>query len=166
MAYTEQPQPKHSHCRGRASSSVAPATSGLQLGQLSFEPIFECLALYFTRRKPWLAGLGLFLASIKPTFGVPLGVLMLVRRQYRPVAIACAVSVSLNLAVSIALIHRSGGLAAFGTTLAATFDASAQGIIETRNPAVQRHFDEPTSLSGAFAGTPFPPQHRRSWALV
>jgi glycosyl transferase family 87 len=134
-----------------------PGRLGLRLGQLSFEPIFGTyLALYFARRQPWLAGFGLFLASIKPTFGVPLGVLMLVRRQYRPVAIACALSVSLNLLVLLALTHHSGGLAAFRDHVAATVDASRQGIIETRNPAMTSLRVDAASLLGRLRGDPLP----------
>ena len=158
LAYTERPAGLSTVIAVAALVLLSrPGRLGLRLGQLSFEPIFGTyLALYFTRRKPWLAGLGLFLASIKPTFGVPLGVLMLVRRQYRPVAIACAVSVSLNLAVSIALIHRSGGLAAFRDHVAATFDASRQGIIETRNPAMTSLRIDAASLLGRLRGDPLP----------
>ncbi len=43
------------------------------------------LALHFARTRPWLAGLGIFLTSFKPTFLVPLAILMLCRRDFRAV---------------------------------------------------------------------------------
>lgn len=43
------------------------------------------LALHFARTRPWLAGFGLFLTSFKPTFIVPLAILMLCRRDFRAV---------------------------------------------------------------------------------
>ncbi len=44
------------------------------------------LALQFARTRPWLAGLGILLASGKPNFVLPLLILMVCRRDYRAVS--------------------------------------------------------------------------------
>ena len=137
-----------------------PGRLALRLGQLSFEPICGTYAaLRFATSAPWLGGLGLFLASIKPTFGVPLAVLMLARRQVRSLAIGVALIVIVNAAISGILIRRAGGVSPFRAHLAATFDASRQGIVETSNPVMTGLRTDAASLVGRLRGHPLP-----SWA--
>jgi Glycosyltransferase family 87 len=127
----------------------------LRLGQLSFEPVIGTyMALYFARRAPWLGGVGLSLALIKPTFGVPLGLLMLLRRQVRPVAVGAALSIVVNLAVVGVLIPRAGGLAPFRSHLVATLQSSRMGIVETDNPVMTSLRTDAASLLGRFRGRP------------
>jgi len=45
------------------------------------------LALQFCNRRPWLAGFGYFLASGKPTFAIPLLIVMFARGNYRALSI-------------------------------------------------------------------------------
>lgn len=47
------------------------------------------LALHFARTRPMVSGLGLFVTSFKPTFFVPLVVLMFFRRDFRAAFIGC-----------------------------------------------------------------------------
>ncbi|MFL5493934.1 MAG: glycosyltransferase family 87 protein [Gemmatimonadales bacterium] len=132
-----------------------PGRLALRLGQLSFEPVIGTyLALYFARRAPWLGGVGLSLALIKPTFGVPLGLLMLLRRQVRPVAIGGALSIVVNLAVVGVLIPRAGGLTPFRSHLAATLQSARMGIVETANPVMTSLRTDAASLLGRVRGRP------------
>ena len=127
----------------------------LRLGQLSFEPVIGTyMALYFAKRAPLLGGVGLSLALIKPTFGVPLGFLMLLRRQVRPVAIGAALSIVVNMTVAGLLIQRAGGLAPFRSHLAATLQSSRMGIVETDNPAMTSLRADAASLLGRLRGRP------------
>ena len=53
-------------------------------GQIVCEVAIGCLvALHYSRSRPVVAGLGLALACLKPTFGVPVALLMLARRDWR-----------------------------------------------------------------------------------
>lgn len=52
------------------------------------------VALHYSKSKPWLAGIGLLLASGKPTYIIPLSILMLFRRDFKATFIGlvlCAV---------------------------------------------------------------------------
>jgi hypothetical protein len=74
---------------------IAVSRSGhidLVLGQMSLQLVLAALlALHYARRRPWLAGLGLGIVSLKPTFAVPLAWLMFCRRDYRAVVIGTAI---------------------------------------------------------------------------
>jgi len=136
-----------------------PGRLALRLGQLTFEPVSgTCGALYFDTRAPWLAGCGLFLASIKPTFGIPLGVLMLAQRQLRSVFIGLALILAVNSAVAIILIDRAGGVDQFRAHVAGAFDASRQGIVETSNPVMTSLRADAASLIGRARGRPLSAQ--------
>ena len=50
------------------------------------------VALHYSKSKPWLAGIGFLLASVKPTYGIPLTLLMLARRDFKSVAIGVGLS--------------------------------------------------------------------------
>ncbi|MDB2687384.1 DUF2029 domain-containing protein [Mariniblastus sp.] len=52
------------------------------------------LSLHFARSKPWLAGVGMLLASGKPTYIIPLMILMFFRRDFKAIVIGfvlCAI---------------------------------------------------------------------------
>ncbi len=50
------------------------------------------LALHYGKTKPWLAGCGMLLASGKPTYIIPLTILMLARKNFRSVIIGLTLS--------------------------------------------------------------------------
>jgi hypothetical protein len=53
-------------------------------GYFTFElALGVALALSFARTRPWLSGVGMMLASLKPTFIIPLTLLMLARRDWQ-----------------------------------------------------------------------------------
>ena len=52
------------------------------------------MSLHYSRSKPWLAGIGMLLASGKPTYIIPLAILMFFRRDFKALTIGlimCAV---------------------------------------------------------------------------
>jgi hypothetical protein len=55
-----------------------------------------------------LAGLGLALAACKPTFGVPLALLLVFQRQYKPVLIGTAISALVG-GISVGMIAAGAG---------------------------------------------------------
>lgn len=67
-------------------------------------------ALQWGRSRPWLSGLMLTLASFKPTFGVPLGLMMLCRRDFRAAGLGALLSSSIAAAGLFIIFSRSGDL--------------------------------------------------------
>ncbi|MFQ5666145.1 MAG: glycosyltransferase family 87 protein [Candidatus Binatia bacterium] len=74
-------------------------------------------ALHLARTRPWLAGLGLALSTLKPTFGLPLTVLLLARRDIRPVRIGWTIGGILAGGVVAVLVHNAGGVEPFLASL-------------------------------------------------
>jgi len=88
-----------------------PMYSNLTLGQSAvFIAIGVLLALHYAKTKPVWGGLGLALAILKPTFGVPLALLMLFRRDYRAVATGIGIGAVAALIPTLVLIATAGGL--------------------------------------------------------
>jgi hypothetical protein len=67
-------------------------------------------ALQWARSKPWLSGFMLTLASFKPTFGVPLGLLMLCRKDFRAAGLGALLSGLIAAAGLLFIFSRSGDL--------------------------------------------------------
>jgi hypothetical protein len=87
-------------------------------GNVSFQAaLMSIAALHLARTHPNLAGLALGLATAKPTFGVPLGLLMLARRDYRAVAVGICVATAGTVAGSAILAHAAGGWTALADTI-------------------------------------------------
>lgn len=90
-----------------------PAYAALTLGQGVLPvAIGVTLALHFARTRPFLGGLGLSLALLKPTFGVPLVVLMLARREYRAIRNGILLAVGMA-AIPLAVILANTGIHGF-----------------------------------------------------
>jgi hypothetical protein len=86
-----------------------PGHINLLLGQFTLPIALGALwALELARSRPWLAGVGLAAAALKPTFGVPLVWLMFCRRDFRAVAIGIAISTGLAVAGLAPLVMRDG----------------------------------------------------------
>jgi hypothetical protein len=83
-------------------------------------------ALYFARRRPWLAAIGVAVASFKPSSGVPFALLMLARGDVFPVIAGAVLSAVVSAAAAGVLVYNSGGITPFIAALAesyASFDA-------------------------------------------
>lgn len=98
-----------------------PGQMNLLLGQVALQCVVAAyVALFFARSRPWLAGLGLAVSTFKPTFGLPLAVLMLCRGDARAVAIGLGTAAALSGALAGRLVHIAGGVAPFATSLLAS----------------------------------------------
>jgi hypothetical protein len=63
-----------------------PGHSTLFLGQCTFWVVIATfLALHWAERRPWQAAIAFAVASLKPTYGAPLGLMLLVLGEWRPV---------------------------------------------------------------------------------
>jgi len=82
-------------------------------------------ALIYYRSAPRLAGIGLALALLKPSFGIPLIPLLLARRAVRATAWGVGLAAALNLGVMTILIGRQGGIAPFLKTVTQSVRAFA-----------------------------------------
>ena len=95
-----------------------PGQWNLLLGQPALElTVATYLALALARRAPLLSGLALAVSMYKPTFGIPLAVLMLVRGDRRAVLVGILSAAVLNGVPLAVLALRSGGLDAFAQDL-------------------------------------------------
>ena len=109
-----------------------PVHVNLYLGQLGLTMMLGCLlALHWAKPKPWLAGLGLALVTIKPNYAVPLAVLMLCRRHFRAVTLGLAVSGVATAVATTVLVMRTGGVALFASQLLSTYGSL------TRHPGLE-----------------------------
>lgn len=110
-----------------------PGHMNLLLGQVTAQVVIGAyVALRWARTSPLLAGLGLALATLKPTYGVPLAVLMLLGRgDVAAVAAGAAMSAALCVAALVPLAHAAGGVTAFVGSLSGS--ASAFSAESTSN---------------------------------
>ena len=93
------------------------------------------MALLFAHDRPWLAGLGLAMSTIKPSFGVPLFLLMLVRKDLRAVAYGTIVGGVPTLGVTTVLAHRAGGLLPLLALLPANYQRWNENAVGLANAA-------------------------------
>jgi len=102
-----------------------PGQMNLLLGQSAAQTVIGAyVALFNGRRRPWRAGLGLALATLQVTLGVPLAFLMLWQRQWRAVLAGLGIAALLSAAAVTRLVMAAGGmtpwLGSVGMTYAAT----------------------------------------------
>jgi hypothetical protein len=96
-----------------------PGQWNLLLGQPTLELVVATyVALFWAREAPLISGLALAVCMYKPTFGIPLAVLMFVRGDRRALLFAVLVAGVLNALPLAVLAQRAGGLAAFARDLA------------------------------------------------
>jgi glycosyl transferase family 87 len=122
-----------------------PGQWNLLLGQPSLELVLATfLAIYGARRAPWLSGLALAVSMYKPTFGVPLAFLMLVRGDTRAVVAGVLLTAVLNAVPLAVLMQRAGGPEPFLHNLIQSQHAWATVV----DPATQVYgVDAPAFLS-------------------
>jgi hypothetical protein len=75
--------------------------------------LFTYLVLYHARSSPMLSGLALGVCTYKPTYGVPLALLMLASGYLPAVAIGVAVAAAVNTPLFLLLARRAGGVEPF-----------------------------------------------------
>lgn len=69
------------------------------------------LAVWMAPSRPWLAGLALSITSFKPTFGLPLGILLLASGHFRTVALGWGLGFLIAVAGLAVIFATSGDLA-------------------------------------------------------
>lgn len=85
----------------------------LYIGQCSvYVALGAALALVEARRRPWLAGIGLAIACLKPSYGLPLGLLMLCRRDLAAFARGTVLAAVAGAAGASVPVAAAGGVAA------------------------------------------------------
>lgn len=88
------------------------------LGQLTLQfTLISYVALYFAKRSPIISGLGLAMSVIKPTWGIPIALLMLSQGHVKPVLYGGIVASVMNLPLLILLAQRAGGIDTFFSLL-------------------------------------------------
>jgi hypothetical protein len=99
-----------------------PGHQNLLLGQTTLPiAIGAYVAMRWAHQRPWLAAAGLVLSSIKPNWIAPLALLMLARREARPVLIGAALATLGALAGLVVLAATPGALAGVLTSARANF---------------------------------------------
>ena len=91
-----------------------PGRQNVLNGQTTLEVVLGIyVALYFAQRSALVSGLGLAVSMLKPTFGIPLAILMLARRDVRAVVAGVLITAAVNLPLVAILAERAGGLSTF-----------------------------------------------------
>jgi glycosyl transferase family 87 len=130
-----------------------PGQWNLLLGQPALElAIATYVALYLARRAPLVSGLALAVSMFKPTFGVPLALLMLVRGDTRAVLAGVGFAAVLNGPPLLVLVQRSGSWTAFTEELVRSQHAW-QGVVD---PATQVYGVDAPGLVSRLLGTHLP----------
>ncbi len=98
-----------------------PGHSNLLLGQTAAQfGLVTYMAYYFAGRSTALGVVGLVFSVLKPTFGIPLALLLMARGHIRLVLIAALVAVALNVPFVIMLVEMEGSLSALVQSLIAS----------------------------------------------
>ena len=88
-----------------------PGQWNLLLGQVTLQAaLLSWAAIHLAQRAPWLSGLALGAAAFKPTFAVPIAVLMFARGNVKAVGAGVVSVLALNLPVAAILEHRVGAV--------------------------------------------------------
>jgi hypothetical protein len=91
-----------------------PGQWNLLLGQVAVQTVLATyVALHYARRAPLLSGLGLAACMLKLSFGLPLAVLMLARRNMKAVLLGTGITAIINLPLISVLVQRAGGVRSF-----------------------------------------------------
>jgi hypothetical protein len=81
------------------------------LGQTTLPLVIAAYAaLFFSTKLPWASGIAVAVATLKPTFGIPLILVMLSLRHYRPVVVGILISGAATLVPSMVLVRSAGGV--------------------------------------------------------
>jgi hypothetical protein len=95
------------------------------------------LGLFWARRRPAWAAVGFALTSMKPTYAVPLAVLMLARGDWRPVLLGGALAAMAAALGAIGPVVAAGGPGPFIALLPENYVAFARA--ESANPILSIH---------------------------
>ncbi|MEM0897485.1 MAG: glycosyltransferase family 87 protein [Verrucomicrobiota bacterium] len=108
-----------------------PGYNNLYLGQQAFVgTLGTWMALHFARTRPWLGGVGIFFASLKPTFAVPLFIFMIFRRDFACAFRGLAISAIGALIPVTIIAFNNDGFVAFFQTVLDRYSGDRPGIAE------------------------------------
>jgi hypothetical protein len=110
------------------------------------------VALFKARRAPWVSGAGLMLATLKPTWGGPLAVLMLVRGDRAAVGAGAFLTAALNVPLLVVIVHRAGGIKTFLDRVTTGY-RQWQGVSDVSPATSSVRIDAATTVS-RFLGHP------------
>lgn len=114
-----------------------PGHMTLFIGQCSAIMAVACTAaLVQGRKRPWLAAIGVAAACAKPSYGGPLGVLMLCRGDFRAFFLGSALAAAAGLVSGFGPIRAAGGILPW-------IESVRGSMQEVANDST---FNEPTSL--------------------
>jgi len=130
-----------------------PGEWNLFLGQCAATmAIATYAAFYFRGRRFWLGAVGVAVASLKPTFGIPLAVLLLAKRAGRTVLAGLLIAAGISTGAAAILVHNAGGLAPFWASLGASqLDFGADPQV---NPATSDYRVDAVAFVARFLGHP------------
>jgi hypothetical protein len=132
-----------------------PGHWNLILGQRAAElAVATYAALYFAGRTPVASAVALTLSLIKPTYGLPLALLMFARGFRREAGLGLGLGALVNLPLILLLSAREGGLGAFVATLLKGYHAW-QGVGDV-SPASSNVRVDATSTLSRLLGHPLP----------
>jgi hypothetical protein len=141
------------HVCGLAALVLAsrPGHQNLLAGQCTVQVVLAAsLALLHARTRPLVAGLGLAVATLKPTFGVPLALLMVARGDLAAVALG-ALAASAGVAVALpGLTAAAGGMGALVDSMRANYAGSMLGPLV--HPALSPFRVDAVATLGRFLG--------------
>jgi hypothetical protein len=130
-----------------------PGYWNLYLGQYSATLAVGCYAaLYWAATRPGLAALGVAVAMLKPTYGLPLIVMMLAMGHVRAVVGGVAVSGALSAAVAGVIVRNVGGLGAFLDSLGSSH--ASFGMDPAVDPTLSTYRVDAVALIGRWIGEP------------
>src|SRR5262249_3040036 len=130
-----------------------PGDWNLFLGQCAATmAIATYAAFYFRGRRSWVGAVGVAAASLKPTFGLPLAVLLLAKRAGRTVLAGLLIAAGISTAAAAILVHNAGGLAPFWASLGSSqLDFGADPQV---NPATSDYRIDAVAFVARFLGHP------------
>jgi hypothetical protein len=130
-----------------------PGQWNLLLGQPALElAIATYVALYLARRAPLVSGLALAVSMFKPTFGIPLALLMLARGDSRAVLAGVGFATLLNVPPLLILTARAGGVRMFVMELVRSQSAWQAAV----DPSTQVYGVDAPGLLSRLLGTRLP----------
>jgi len=130
-----------------------PGHQNLFLGQTTAElALATSVALLFARDRPFLAGVGIALATIKPTYAVPLVACLLAARAWRAVLAGALVAGTATLGTLAILAHAAGSPAALLESMLANH--ADFNTVRSVNPVTSPFRIDAVALVGRVTGAP------------
>lgn len=130
-----------------------PGQWNLYLGQSAVTlAVATYAALYFASRRRWVAALGFAAVTCKPTWGIPLALLMIARRDVAVVSRGLVIAAALSVAPAALALRNAGGMKPFLAALQGNYTHFASDVAV--NPAASNYRVDVVALVGRLLGQP------------